>query len=634
MTRLYFWFEKVKLNKDQDVVKQGDAADFCFILRSGKCDVLVEVKEGDDDYDPSAAIEQATSPNESPAGKRSTRQTIAGSPTPRLSLQKAVSAASEDGEGPAARKSMPAKKQVLKLAAAAAFMGDQRGHPPLRVNMRHIVTLKPGAIVGEIALFRDGAKRMSTVRTVEPTEILKLDKKTFLDLDQATLNIIAENARYNAACTKEPSERTSEDLGILRQRIGTLPNISQLSQEVQLELCRVMSYRSVNENSLLVRKNDPADCLYVIISGSASAYNTEPKARYSVDVTSLTTSDPRLKKRRPSVDSLQQMKPFEILKAGQAIGQDELLQETPIYGMSVVTNDQVELMEIARKDFDRILKSDRTSEFGRTVEFLSALSIMDGISVAAIHGLSHNVSRKTYMRDQLCFAHPPDPTLGPASYSYDYVYLIFSGEARLMCGIEKRPPPLIDAPGSTFGPLLDAAPPMAAMVERHIGSSVVPVATLGPGECVFDNLLSNPAARWCLKPVTHMEVLIIPKREWADTIRINAVAELRELNKKKASFFQQHLEHTLAQTSAMHQKPLSPRKSPRQKRAGAFLKPIPMVRNAYEPTAEPASNALPEISSPRSPRKMQSPRGAIGAAPYVPPIQLGRSSHVAMMPIR
>ena len=36
-------------------------------------------------------------------------------------------------------------------------------------------------------------------------------------------------------------------------------------------------------------------------------------------------------------------------------------------------------------------------------------------------------------------------------------------------------------------------------------------------------------------------------------------------------FFQQHLDHTLAQTSAMHQKPLSPRKSPRQKRAGAFL---------------------------------------------------------------
>ena len=84
--------------------------------------------------------------------------------------------------------------------------------------MRHIVTLRPGAIVGEIALFKDGVKRMATVRTSDHVELLILDKKSFLDLDRATLNIISENARYNAACTKEPGQRTRDDLQILQQR--------------------------------------------------------------------------------------------------------------------------------------------------------------------------------------------------------------------------------------------------------------------------------------------------------------------------------------------------------------------------------------------------------------------------------
>ena len=84
-----------------------------------------------------------------------------------------------------------------------------------------------------------------------------------------------------------------------------------------------------------------------------------------------------------------------------------------MHSVSVVANEQVELMEISRIDFDRILKADVTSEFGRTIDFLSWLSIMDGVSVANIHSLAHAVTRKTYMRDQLALRilliHSSDP---------------------------------------------------------------------------------------------------------------------------------------------------------------------------------------------------------------------------------
>ena len=55
------------------------------------------------------------------------------------------------------------RKQALKFAAAAAFKGNHGDQGlKLRENMRHIVTLRPGSLVGEIALLTDGTQRMAT----------------------------------------------------------------------------------------------------------------------------------------------------------------------------------------------------------------------------------------------------------------------------------------------------------------------------------------------------------------------------------------------------------------------------------------------------------------------------------------
>ena len=66
-----------------------------------------------------------------------------------------------------------------------------------------------------------------------------------------------------------------------------------------------------------------------------------------------------------SVDAFAGVKPTDTLRAGQAIGEDELLQEEPIFQFTAVTAEPVELMEIDRRDFDRILKADRTTERGQ-----------------------------------------------------------------------------------------------------------------------------------------------------------------------------------------------------------------------------------------------------------------------------
>jgi len=572
MARLYYWFDRRKLAPETDVVKQGDDADFCFIIRSGRCDVLVEVKEEEKPKEEGEAAEGAA-------------------PAPK-------------GLGAFGKGKMSG---LLKKATAAQIKANNEGHGIItRANMRHIVTLRPGAIVGEIALFKDGVKRMATVRTSDNVELLILDKKSFLDLDRATLHIISENARYNAACTKEPHQRTRDDLQILQQRTSHLSHLSSLSTDVHLELCRVMRYRKVNEGSMLVRKGSTATCLYVIISGKCNTFAQEPRRRFaSMAISAFTdnSSNAALRKRSVGVDMFAGMKPTSSMRAGDAVGEEELLQENPMWLVTAITTEPMELMEIDRKDFDRILKADRTSERGRLIEFLTSLSMMEGISVAAVHGLSNHLQKKSFMRGQLCLAHPPAPELTSASFSYDYVYLIFSGEARLVAGADisdegKKAPPPLDVASSEYGPLVETTAPNSSRVERHLGHSSIPVATLGPGECISDNLLPHAGSRWCLAPITQLELLVIPRKDFHDTLRASSLSELRELASIKSTFFQQHLEHTVQQTAAMHAAGHSPKRrgrdpdalsrSPRKGAAG-LIPPPPRPRNAYEPIGSPRS---------------------------------------------
>ena len=48
ISRLYFWFTRRRFPPEEDVVRQGDDADFCFIIRSGRCDVLVQINENEE----------------------------------------------------------------------------------------------------------------------------------------------------------------------------------------------------------------------------------------------------------------------------------------------------------------------------------------------------------------------------------------------------------------------------------------------------------------------------------------------------------------------------------------------------------------------------------------------------------
>ena len=112
---------------------------------------------------------------------------------------------------------------------------------------------------------------VTTTRTVI-AQVLILDKKTFYDLDDSTIDIIRELSNYNKACTKAPEARTSFDVDALFKRLSFLVQKMSITPELLRELCRGMKYRKLNKGHTLVHKGVCASEFYVILSGTASAF--------------------------------------------------------------------------------------------------------------------------------------------------------------------------------------------------------------------------------------------------------------------------------------------------------------------------------------------------------------------------
>lgn len=538
INRLFFWFTPKRLRFNVDVLQQGDPADFCFVLGSGKCEIFVEVK-------PAAQTGGAKPAEPPPKAKQ---------PAEKQPAEKsAAQAGAPSAEGPRGRaQSMPPKmrkipshyfkmmaKVVLNMQAPqiatpeqierAAMKGTLQASMIRRQNERHIVSLYPGAIIGEIALFDDKAVRNASVRTSAPSEILVLNKEAFFHMDEATLNIILSNANFKDACTKAPDKRAKADVDILHQRTAHLAffNRKHISHELQRELCRVMVYRKVDAGKTLMRRGDNATCFYVVMSGSVQL-QVESKGKGS----------------KKAVESRNM-----AMYPGDSIAEQDLLSingEEPLCLHTAVTLEKSELMEFTRVDFERLLKEFATAERDVLIDMLRSFPVLANHSTPQLRLLAKLATPVSFQIGQLCLAHPPDVSLGPCSYSHDFVYLVVSGEARVLAGLELPFDPDADENKASsdsedeapLGPVLEGVRPSARLVREALGNHLAGIATLGRGECISDNVLMPDAhARWCLQPTTRLSLLCIPRKEFLDSFgRGASKADFNESNSSERAF--------------------------------------------------------------------------------------------------
>lgn len=174
LQRLYFWFERTKVPAGQEVVRQGDAADFCFIILSGSCDVLVNVP----------TLSPPRMLNASPPLHRPP-------PTPPT-----------PSSGP-------------------------------NSTTRHVATLGCGALVGEIALLRDGELRMASVRTASPSILLMLSKAALPAYTPSDPSLLVPYAAHSLGALSALSWRSLSCAGCLSNSRPKYPRAHRSDRQVQ-----------------------------------------------------------------------------------------------------------------------------------------------------------------------------------------------------------------------------------------------------------------------------------------------------------------------------------------------------------------------------------------------------------------
>ena len=515
LQRLYFMLERRRLQPGEDVVTQGDLADFCFIIASGKCDIVVNIP-----------------------------------PAPEKGI--------------------------------------------LEATERFITTLPAGALVGEAGLLSATGRRNATVRASgrpgrdAPIDVLVLSKDSFLELDEATLNDIRETAQYNSACSMEPIRRTEADLDLLQRRTAHLDYCKQLPAIAHRELCRVMRYRKIAPETTLIEKGSPTSKMYVVYSGQAAVYaagqaskdNEQLRRRNSISGPVAAppaeeaddAAQPAVRKRRSSLAAVAQMtrmavrmaktqpersRPTSMLGPGEVVGEAEMLFGEAKNAASVVATSELTVIEVARDDFERVLKPHRADRLGDLYKFLQSLPPFAGLSAFELQALGKLAAPRTVIEGQLCLASLPEMTgdhqLGALPYSADTVYIIRSGEARLLCSVEDS---ATDTPeeGGNHGTGSPAgrrsrsnSVALANRALEAVMGRTAPLATLCTNEVITADLLSGDVftesdARWCLLPRTNTELLLFPRREWEAAIRSSAKDMLRDLAKQRAGFNRQRLE--------------------------------------------------------------------------------------------
>ena len=191
-------------------------------------------------------------------------------------------------------------------------------------------------------------------------------------------------------------------------------------------------------------------------------------------------------------------------------------------------------VHVPQTDFERILEADGSTSGKQLVQVLSRRRELAGATPTAIHRLAEVCSTRSFSKEQLCLAHPPEPSLGSSSSSPHHVIIITAGDAKLLChigGLDPETPttaiaathsPADSLTGASssaggaageraermkYGPQAEGVPPRRSVVEKHLGTPIVTVATLGQGECVSGALFGElRGVRWCLQPTTTLEV--------------------------------------------------------------------------------------------------------------------------------
>ena len=115
----------------------------------------------------------------------------------------------------------------------------------------------------------DAPRRTATVISREPSEFLIIDNTTFDKLlKDAMINFEPELARR--VLSKVSSKRSKDDVKILKDLLHTIEFFKEMPTNILTKLCKCIKLRAFEKGDFVYRQGEPADCMYVVLSGKVS----------------------------------------------------------------------------------------------------------------------------------------------------------------------------------------------------------------------------------------------------------------------------------------------------------------------------------------------------------------------------
>tara|TARA_B110001452_G_scaffold140527_1_gene116854 strand:+ start:121 stop:3405 length:3285 start_codon:yes stop_codon:yes gene_type:complete len=560
LQRLVYMMERRRLQPGEDVVTQGDMADFCFIIASGACDIVVtippspetgvlEAKERFITRLPAGAL-VGEAGLLSETGRRNATVRAAGTP----GLDKPV--------------------EVLQLSKQSFLDLDDETLRSIRETTAYntACTKEPHLRTEEeLDLLQRRTAHLEYIKELPPLvhrELCRVMKYKKLGANTplfekgdvaACMYVIISGAAHVFAAGQGGGgsggggggRSSLADVGAAamhsaRQRRHSLPSSPKL---------------------LSPAPGGDGDAGGGGGGGGSKWGMLKTKRRHSMSLTALTAHE---KLREATGERSERGRPTATLRAGEAAGEAEVLFGEAKHANSAVAIEALQVMAVERDDFSRTLKPHRADVLGGLFSFLQGLPPLAGLSAFELHALAKLARPCTVTEGQLCLASMPtewphtkrhdepgahaSPSagfgLGALPYDREQVYIIRSGEARLLTFLAEPAATAQhcdehdDSVGTVGAPLRARGGTRA--LEVALGRTA-PLATLGPSEVISADLLSGdtltePEAPWCLQPRgVQLELLVFPRREWDAAIRNSAKTTLRDLAAQRAYFFQTRL---------------------------------------------------------------------------------------------
>ncbi|KAK3239041.1 hypothetical protein CYMTET_51003, partial [Cymbomonas tetramitiformis] len=144
--------------------------------------------------------------------------------------------------------------------------------PKVSLFFEKLRTLYDGDTFGESSLLNNEARWTETVKAVEPSGLLVLDRHTFNRYLKNARGVVFQPNLCRKILKIPPRHRTVHDVGLLNTSVSHMTVFQGIPLQLRNRLMKWMLYEHKDSGELVCKQGEVGDAMFVVLSGSANVH--------------------------------------------------------------------------------------------------------------------------------------------------------------------------------------------------------------------------------------------------------------------------------------------------------------------------------------------------------------------------